>query len=128
MAYRHDNVLRRYVRDYCATAQEAALCFEALKQFLVVCAVGGGAQTSSQPVDDMWHTFLLFTRDYREFCEGHLGRFIAHRPGGGLPEGTYRKTRECAADLFVTLDENYWPQETDRADCDEGSGASGHCP
>lgn len=128
MAYRHDNVLSRYIRDYGATRENAALCFEALKQFLIVCAVGEGGKTSSQPVDDMWHTFLLFTRDYREFCLEHFGRFIDHRPGGRFPEDTYMKTRACAADLFVTLDEDYWPLEILRASCDEGSGASGHCP
>jgi hypothetical protein len=128
MAYKHENVLNRYLRDYGGTKEHAADCFEALKQFLIVCAVGEGVKSSSDLVDDMWHTFLLFTRDYRDFCHAYLGRFIDHRPGGGFPPDTYQRTRKCAIDLFVELDEDYWPLEIMKSACDDGSGASGHCP
>lgn len=31
-------------------------------------------------IDDMWHTFLLFTKDYADFCEKYFGEFIHHFP------------------------------------------------
>jgi hypothetical protein len=32
-------------------------------------------------IDNMWHTFLLFTRDYHTFCQKHLaGVFFHHDP------------------------------------------------
>jgi hypothetical protein len=31
-------------------------------------------------MDDMWHTFLLFTVDYHEFCQRYFGKFIHHVP------------------------------------------------
>lgn len=32
-------------------------------------------------MDNMWHTFLLFTKDYYEFCSNHLGGvFFHHEP------------------------------------------------
>ncbi len=31
-------------------------------------------------IDDMWHTFLLFTKDYMSFCEHYFGDFIHHSP------------------------------------------------
>jgi hypothetical protein len=31
-------------------------------------------------IDEMWHCFLLFTKDYLNFCEIYLGRFIHHEP------------------------------------------------
>ncbi|MEO8065553.1 MAG: hypothetical protein ABI643_01710 [Candidatus Doudnabacteria bacterium] len=31
-------------------------------------------------LDEYWHTFILHTRDYREFCDSHLGFFIHHSP------------------------------------------------
>lgn len=34
----------------------------------------------SQVVDDLWHTFILYTKDYRDFCENSFGRFIDHIP------------------------------------------------
>lgn len=30
--------------------------------------------------DDLWHTFILFTKDYREFCEKSFGKIIDHEP------------------------------------------------
>lgn len=31
-------------------------------------------------IDDMWHTFLLFTKDYTDFCIKHFGQYIHHTP------------------------------------------------
>lgn len=30
--------------------------------------------------DEYWHTFILHTRDYEEFCRDYLGTFIHHSP------------------------------------------------
>ncbi len=35
-------------------------------------------------LDEMWHTFLLFTRAYREFCDAALGGYVDHEPN--IPE------------------------------------------
>lgn len=29
---------------------------------------------------DMWHTFLLFTKDYMFFCENYFNEYIHHTP------------------------------------------------
>jgi hypothetical protein len=31
-------------------------------------------------VDEMWHTFVLFTLEYTEFCQRHFGRYLHHVP------------------------------------------------
>jgi hypothetical protein len=31
-------------------------------------------------IDDMWHTFLLFTQEYAHFCQTYFDRFIHHNP------------------------------------------------
>ncbi len=31
-------------------------------------------------LDEMWHTFILFTRDYAQFCHRYLGGYIHHAP------------------------------------------------
>ena len=32
-------------------------------------------------IDEMWHTFILFTQDYQQFCENYLhGKFFHHQP------------------------------------------------
>jgi hypothetical protein len=34
----------------------------------------------------MWHTFLLFTMDYADFCERYFGHFLHHVPGEAATE------------------------------------------
>lgn len=49
--------------------------------FLTASAALPGAQLSpSKAVDAGWHTFILHTLDYAEFCERVAGRFIHHVP------------------------------------------------
>jgi len=39
-------------------------------------------------MDDMWHTFLLFTKDYQDFCQIYFGEYLHHVPetNNKLPE------------------------------------------
>lgn len=38
----------------------------------------------SQVVDVAWHEFILFTREYRQFCSRGLGRFLHHTPAEAM--------------------------------------------
>jgi len=31
-------------------------------------------------IDEMWHTFILITKDYAEFCNQYFGEFMHHIP------------------------------------------------
>jgi hypothetical protein len=31
-------------------------------------------------IDNMWHEFILLTRDYHDFCHRYFGRFLHHEP------------------------------------------------
>ncbi|MFF0254285.1 glycine-rich domain-containing protein [Micromonospora zamorensis] len=48
--------------------------------FLGACAVTAEPIGPSALVDIGWHTFILHTRDYAEFCHRIAGRFIHHEP------------------------------------------------
>lgn len=40
-------------------------------------------------IDELWHTFVIFTREYSEFCQAVAGRFLHHVPeadGQASPE------------------------------------------
>lgn len=39
-----------------------------------------GMQKEILNIDYMWHTFLLFTRNYADFCQQYFGEFIHHNP------------------------------------------------
>jgi hypothetical protein len=48
--------------------------------FLGACAVTTAPLSPSEKVDIGWHTFLMYTKDYRDFCDRIAGRFIDHVP------------------------------------------------
>lgn len=35
---------------------------------------------SMREVDEMWHEFILFTKDYTDFCMHYFGEYIHHLP------------------------------------------------
>jgi hypothetical protein len=49
-----------------------------------------------QIVDEMWHTFMLFSRDYAEFCDRYFGTFQHHSPT--THEEKQRDTRRAKRD------------------------------
>jgi hypothetical protein len=98
LAYRHPGVVRRYLKEHGGTREEAEELFREMLKWLYLCdqAAEEGfdcAMTEDlERVDWMWHAFVLFTRDYAEFCQLHFGRFLHHVPevedeeGGPAPE------------------------------------------
>jgi len=42
----------------------------------------------SQAVDDAWHEFILFTRQYDKFCAHAFGRFLHHTPAEAMASPT----------------------------------------
>ncbi|GLZ43300.1 hypothetical protein [Actinokineospora sp. NBRC 105648] len=55
----------------------------------LACSVRGSGQsmTPSRLVDLGWHVFLLYTREYAQFCERVAGGFIHHVPHDTLVSG-----------------------------------------
>ena len=41
---------------------------------------GKKVEMVSELVDEVWHTFILFTNEYRKFCETIIGEYIHHEP------------------------------------------------
>jgi hypothetical protein len=46
---------------------------------LIVCGYNGLGMTSRE-VDDVWHTFILFTCEYTDFCSQVFGHYLHHQP------------------------------------------------
>jgi hypothetical protein len=84
--------------------------------FLVTCARNHGAGLAPcKSVDIGWHTFLMYTREYAEFCDRVAGRFIHHRPDdddghGGTGGGAERIGATVAAmrAAGVPVDTDLW--------------------
>ena len=110
-AWTHPALIRRYCADFDQTPVEGERCFTAFKQFLVVCALAHDERVPSRPIDDMWHTALLFSRSYLQFCEEVLGEVVHHEPIEGTADvAAYAAAREDALALFGELPVAYWPE------------------
>jgi hypothetical protein len=54
-------------------------------------------------VDEVWHAFLLFTREYADFCQSAFGSFIHHVPRTSrapLPESSGENFLSAYAEVF----------------------------
>ena len=54
--------------------------FTELKKFLWLCAKSDeqSALMVSKLIDELWHQFILFTREYHDFCDRFFGHYIHH--------------------------------------------------
>jgi hypothetical protein len=62
--------------------KDSALVSRGLRQFFVAYLMSGKRYVSmpSQVADDLWHEFILYTRDYDAFCRRAFGGFLHHTP------------------------------------------------
>jgi hypothetical protein len=69
--------------------KESALVSRGLRQFFIAYLMSGRKYVSmpSQAADDLWHEFILYTRDYQEFCKRAFGGFLHHTPAVVLADG-----------------------------------------
>ncbi len=54
-------------------------------------------------VDELWHTFLIFTNEYAEFCREVANGFIHHNPGPVNPTQEQINKAEEDYDNFVKI-------------------------
>lgn len=53
-----------------------------LRRFLTLCALNPDVSYSTcGPIDQAWHCFILYTREYEAYCSMVAGRFMHHVPG-----------------------------------------------
>lgn len=74
--------------------KDTALVSRGLRQFFIAYLMSGRRFVSmpSQVADDLWHEFILYTRDYDRFCRGAFGTFLHHTPAVVL--GAERRNNE----------------------------------
>lgn len=69
--------------------KDMQLVARALRQFFLAHLQSGRKYVSmpSQVTDDLWHEFILYTRNYEEFCRRAFGKFMHHTPAVALGAG-----------------------------------------
>ena len=90
--YKNPEVILRIEDHLGCSKHQAETLFEEMKQYLVSTRARTGSRSPSKNVDVAWHEFILFTRDYAEFCDEYLGCFVHHVPTPRLvPNGPQLK-------------------------------------
>ena len=76
---------------------------EEYKRFIFICCISNNGVTPSDPVDQVWHLHLTFTKSYwKDFCQNTLQKEIHHTPTKGG-----KREAEKFNDYYTHLKETY---------------------
>lgn len=109
-----DRLVRRIVKDEAFDQATAERIMAEALAFLKACALNPGAGLGPSPAVDVgWHTFILHTKEYAEFCERVAGRFIHHNPTDDADEtvgkyGSIAGTLDAMRAANIPVDEELW--------------------
>lgn len=94
--YQNPQVIKRYQRDFPNANVDAGFLFMNLLKYLWLCKkhIHDKKLHPSDPaldfiavmhqemraMDDIWHVFILHTKDYADFCQKYFGEFLHHVP------------------------------------------------
>ena len=70
--------------------QQVNQVINGLREYFHICNIAGKTMVSmpSKVVDVAWHEFILFTKQYEQFCNKALGRFLHHVPAEAMSTPT----------------------------------------
>lgn len=90
--------------------------FVGLNDYFQLCRTAGKRMVAmpSQAVDDAWHEFILFTRQYNQFCQGAFGRFLHHTPAEAMSAPTQASEGIRRAWRLACARERIDPQKPNR--------------
>ncbi|WP_175765807.1 hypothetical protein [Burkholderia ambifaria] len=84
--YRKDGIIKKFRDEWSVSEHAACDIFEETKKFLFLAdyaqkhCVTFEIDEAVLIIDKMWHTFILFTKEYTEFCDTFFGRMLHHIP------------------------------------------------
>ncbi|WP_394779813.1 glycine-rich domain-containing protein [Undibacterium sp.] len=98
------------------SVKDRQLVARALRQYFLVYLKCGYRPVSmpSQVVDELWHEFILYTKNYQLFCRKAFGRFMHHTPAAVLNENRRNNDGLRRTWWFACLEENINPRKATR--------------
>jgi hypothetical protein len=100
------------------------------RKYLMLITLGHrSVAMTSREVDEVWHTFILFTRDYTSFCNDVFGNYLHHQPS--LPSDPLGlESRQSFVEAYRKEFGSLHPIWGINADCspDTGGGGEECCP
>ena len=107
----------RFAKSHSALdAKSQDLVLAALRDYFTMCAQAQRQMVSmpSQIVDDAWHEFILFTREYNDFCVRAFGRYLHHTPAEAMETPTTAQQGIRRAWRLACKKENINPRAPDK--------------
>lgn len=115
--YKNEDITWRFCQHFDISIFEAEEIFQELKKWLWLCATAAmereqGIQGVPEKIivddtililDEMWHNFICFTKDYNDFCLAYFGRFIHHFPA--TPKSKRRLEENLLTDPSFQINE-----------------------
>lgn len=80
LSYKNDGVVCRIAHEMKFSIEKASQLFEDVKRFLWAASQASSNTIPSPLIDEGWHAFILFTRDYADFCQKYFGEYLHHLP------------------------------------------------
>ncbi|MGE0206294.1 MAG: hypothetical protein AB7R69_00425 [Candidatus Babeliales bacterium] len=130
-AYDTTFVMNRYRKEHKDVSDDRLQILDLeFKKF----AIAGSVSTMPLPMcnkdlDDYWHTFILFTHEYKNFCKKLLGKFMHHVPAEN-PEPVSIEQKENLINLYQKLfnhepNQEFWPLSKNEkfSDCTSWCGS-----
>lgn len=96
--------------------KDCQLVSQGLRQFFLGHLKSGRKYVAmpSQVVDDLWHEFILYTKNYEHFCQGAFGRFLHHTPAVVLSQDQQGDAGIRRSWYFACHEENINPNSPTR--------------
>jgi hypothetical protein len=76
-------LVAKLVKDHvCANEDEAQALFREVKRYFYLSRIDQSTtwEMYSLRIDEIWHQFVLFTRQYIDFCSRYYGAYLPHNP------------------------------------------------
>ena len=138
-----DRIIARMQKDYGLSYDDASAIMQDTIVFLNMVGNNPGCPSSPSPLVDIgWHTFILYTREYTEYCQSICGEYIHHRPNDTPELRAITKPIAATVDFMtsngIAFNPDLWEVDgpihsdhkassetpvTSSADCDNGRGS-----
>jgi hypothetical protein len=91
LQYSNPDIISRFTDLFHVPEQEAEDIFNETKKFLYISRLPGVfIPDELLIVDEMWHNFILFTKEYQQFCQFYFDNYLHHTPSTKAAKQTHR--------------------------------------
>lgn len=81
LLYKNEDVISRFTDMFDIADEEAESIFAETIKFLYLAQLPGiFIPDELLIIDEMWHNFILFTKEYQKFCNTHFKKYFHHLP------------------------------------------------